>query len=372
MGNIRKRGDTWYVDLRVNGRRLRKRAGKSKTLALQLLHDYELKAQRNQLGFLDRKEIDVDAFFQEFLAYSQAQHRPSTTNRYKSCLTHFQRFIREQTPVKRLSAITPDFLEKYKIWRKSSIVARNGRDPAKVKPAAVSQGAKSHTVNFELMALKAAFQLAVKWKYLEASPAQGVKQLRVEDSKARRFLTEGECAALLESAEEAFYPILFTYLNTGMRRAELVNLEWDDIDFARSVIKIRRKTFWKPKTNEREIPINPELALVLNRQPKKSNFVFAGKSQGMLDADWVRDQLVKTAKRADVRNLTEIHALRHTFASLLIKNGVDLPTVQKLMGHNSIETTMIYTHQTTEQLKTAVTQLPFGAKRNKTDALRIA
>jgi len=371
MGNIRKRGDNWYVDFRVNGRRVRKRAGKSKTLAQQLLHDYELKAQRNQLGFLDRKEIALDAFIQEFLTYSQAQNRPSTTKRYRSALDNFQRFIKEQTKVSRLTDLAPDLIEKYKTWRKAVLVVRNGGNLAKAKEAAISKGAKSYTVNFEIMALKAALNMAVKWKYLEASPAEEVKPLRVEDSKARRFLTEAECAALLESATEDFYPIVFTFLNTGMRRAELVNLEWDDIDFARSILKIRRKPFWMPKTGEREIPINPDLAVVLNRLPRKLNFVFTSKQGHQLDPDWVRDHLSKTAERSEVSSLTP-HALRHTFASLLIKNGVDLPTVQKLMGHNSIETTMIYAHQTTDQLKMAVSKLGFCSPKASSCVTRIA
>ncbi len=159
MGVTYKRGGIWFVDLRVNGRRVRKKAGKSKHLAELLLKDLELKAQRNQLGFLEHREIDLAQFVQEFLKYSAANHRPPTTARYTSALDNFQRFIKDQTDVKRLSGITTEIVEKYKTWRRTTPVARNGGDPSKVKAAFVGKGAKSYTVNFEIMTLKTILNL---------------------------------------------------------------------------------------------------------------------------------------------------------------------------------------------------------------------
>jgi len=69
--------------------------------------------------------------------------------------------------------------------------------------------------------------------------------------------------------------------------------------------------------------------------------------------------------------LTELHALRHTFASHLLMNGVDIPSVQKLMGHRSVETTMIYTHQTTDHLRSAVAKLQFQAEKLDGKVVRI-
>jgi len=184
-----------------------------------------------------------------------------------------------------------------------------------------------------------------------------VKGLKTDDSKKRRFLTDIESEWFLQHTPHEDYPIFFTFLNTGMRRGELVNLEWSDIDFENSVIKIQKKSFWLPKTGEREIPMNPELRLLLERVPKKSNFVFPSPMGKKFKEDKIRQKLIKIAKAAGIPNLTEVHALRHTVASRLIAKGTDLPTVQKLMGHSSIETTMIYSHQTTEQLRNAVEKL---------------
>jgi len=372
MGSIYKRRGSWYVDTRLQGRRYRKRVGKSKHLAELALKDLELKAERNQLGFLERKEIPLSAFLDEFRTYSQANHRPATVARYKAVVQNFSQFVQERTKLHRLSQITVDTLEKYKIHRRSVPVARNGGDPGRVTGRAVGQGAKGYTINFELGALRTMFNLAVKWGYLEKNPISGIRFLKTDDSKSRRWLTEEECRALLEFSSDEDRPIFLTFLNTGMRRAELVNLEWKDIDFEKRTLRIQRKSFWLPKTGEREIPLNDDALLALHQLPRRGNFVFAKKSGGSLDADNLRVRLIRTAQRAGIPDLTELHALRHTFASQLLMSGVDIPTVQKLMGHNRVETTMIYTHQTPDHLRSAVAKLQLQPSGVADSTVRIA
>ena len=250
-------------------------------------------------------------------------------------------------------------------------VARNGGDPDKVTKAAIGQGAKGYTINFEITALRTIFNLAIAWKYLESNPASKVKLLKTDDSKPRRFLTDIECGWLLGNTPPELYPIFFTFLNTGMRRAELVNLEWSDISFEHKTIKIQRKPFWLPKTGEREIPMSVELSSVLDKLPRRSNFVFTDKNGKQLNPDRIRRYLAEIAKKAGIDNLTELHALRHSFASRLIAKGVDLPSVQKLMGHSSIETTMIYTHQTTDHLRNAISKLQLEPALERSDSVRV-
>ena len=357
MARIYQRGNYWYVDIQRNKKRIRLRAGKNKRLAELLLKDIEVKAERKQLGFLDRKEVDLDAFVKEFLTYSQTNHRIATTTRYRSAIDNFLRFVRENTKIKRLSDISTDTVEHYKVWRKNTMVAPNGADPKKVKPQYLRQGAKSYTINFEVMTLKTMLNIAVKWKKLETNPAQGVKKLKTEDSKKRRFLTDEECNQLLTASPPELYPIFFVLIYTGMRKGELINLEWKDIDFHRGVIKIQRKSFWVPKTGEREIPMNKKVEEIIRKLPRTGNLVFTSANGEALKPNTVRKQLMDVAKKAGLLDLTEVHALRHTFASRLFMKGVDAPTVQKLMGHSKIDTTMIYTHQTQEHMKDAVAKL---------------
>ncbi|NIS15703.1 MAG: tyrosine-type recombinase/integrase [Aliifodinibius sp.] len=149
-----------------------------------------------------------------------------------------------------------------------------------------------------------------------------------------------------------------------MRKGELENLEWSDIDLKRRKISIRAKEFWHPKTGEREIPINDQLFELLSRLRKKkprsreTDFVFIDRDGSQLKTK-LREAMIKVAKKAGIENLTTLHALRHTFASHLIMNGVDLPTVQKLMGHTDIQVTMIYAHLAQDHLNEAVNKLDF-------------
>ncbi len=357
MARVYQRGNYWYVDIQRNKRRYRLKAGKNKRLAELFLKDIELKAERKQLGFLDRKEVDLETFAKDFLTYSQTNHRVATTSRYRAAIDNFMRFVRENTDIKRLSGITTDTIEQYKVWRRNTAVAPNGADPKRVKPQYLRQGAKGYTINFEVMTLKTMFNLAVKWKKLETNPATGVKKLKTEDSKKRRFLTDAECDQLLAASPLELYPIFFVLLHTGMRKGEVINLEWKDIDFNRGVLKVQRKSFWVPKTGEREIPMSKKVEEVIRKLPKTGSLVFSNGKGGAIEPNSLRKQLMDVAKKAGIPDLTEVHALRHTFASRLFMKGVDAPTVQKLMGHTKIDTTMIYTHQTQEHIRDAVEKL---------------
>ena len=89
-----------------------------------------------------------------------------------------------------------------------------------------------------------------------------------------------------------------------------------------------------------------------------SRYVFCAKDGGKLRTK-LREKLIKVAKQAEIQDLTRLHTLRHTFASHLVMQGVDLPTVMKLMGHADIQTTMIYAHLAPDHLADAVNKLTF-------------
>lgn len=147
-----------------------------------------------------------------------------------------------------------------------------------------------------------------------------------------------------------------------MRKSELQNLEWKDIDFNRRKIKIGVKEAWRPKTDERQIPINNGLFGLLKKHKeknKKGSLVFHDGKGSPIENNRLRKRLMRLTKRCGFPEVTKLHTLRHTFASHLVMKGVDLPTVKKLMGHADIETTMIYSHLTDEHVDKAVEKLEF-------------
>jgi len=119
------------------------------------------------------------------------------------------------------------------------------------------------------------FRLAVQWGYARENPTDGVTRMRLPKKNPPQYLTEEQCKQFLEACDEWLYPIMYTFLNTGMRKSELENLEWSDVEFKRRKIRISVKDDWSPKTNEREIPINDGLFEILQKQRTNgSRFVF--------------------------------------------------------------------------------------------------
>ncbi len=366
MGRIYKRGRTWYLDIYASGRRIRKRVGSSKKIAALALHDAEAKAARDEFGFA-KNDIGIERFLDRFLEHSAANHQPKTTTRYKAVIDHFRVFLKDKYPALGfVSQMTPEVIDRYKVARKKAWVNPNGDEVTSDEDVKgyTRKGARAHTINFEVGVLRTIFNLAIKWGYLKENPTSEAKKLKVNDAKPVRFLAVEECHRLLEASPDDLRSIFFTFLNSGMRKAELENLEWDDIDFKRRKIKIQRKAFWQPKTGEREIPISQSLYDLLLSQKEQndsglqSDFVFPHHDGGKIRTK-LREKLILIAKQAGIPDLTKIHTLRHTFASHLVMSGVDLPTVKKLMGHSDIQTTMIYAHLAQDHLAEAVDRLAF-------------
>jgi integrase len=137
--------------------------------------------------------------------------------------------------------------------------------------------------------------------------------------------------------------VLYTFLKTGLRKSELINLNWKDIDFRRKYITIESKEDWRTKTgNTREIPVGDDLMEILNKLPRTSDYVFIN-SNGRKYGFHLTERVKRLAKNIGIADMT-VHALRHTFISHLVMNGVDLVSVKELAGHSDIKTTMRYAH----------------------------
>ena len=345
MATLRKRkvkGQvTYFADYYVNGKRVRKSLGTSKKIADLALKDIEVQIAKGELGFTPKDQTLIKVF-EEFLKYSDTNHSPSTKKRYRAIINNLEAFLGHYPYLSKISQLNPKTFEDYKASRKQ-------------------KGAANKTINIELQTIRAMFTLAIKWGYCKDNPTKGVSTMKEDNHIKPRFLSKKECRLLLENCGDELYPIFYTFLYTGMRKGELENLEWNDVDFDRKKIKIKVKDNWRPKTTEREIPINDSLLEVLRKhkkQTQRGTYVFHQKGQ-RIEPNRLRKQLIRIAKTCEFADVTKIHTLRHTFASQLVMSGVDLPTVKKLMGHSDIQTTMIYSHLADEHVDKAVEKLNF-------------
>jgi len=330
-----KKGTLWYLDYQVEGRRVRKRVGKSKRIAELALADIEVKLERKEAGFAVKDRSLAD-FIGEYMVYAKGNKARKSCQRDEITLRHFTDFIKAD----KLSAVTAAKLEAYKSWRRE-------------------QGAKPSTLNRELNTLKALFNKAVAWGALAQSPAKSVKKFR-EPRKQVRYLSKEEARTLLSAAGERLAPIIETFLLTGLRRDELAHLAWSDIDFARELVAVQAKDGWHPKDYEvRHVPMTGRLAQVLKAQSKgDSPYVFHTQNGGAHAGNILTRDFRKLTRACGIKGAS-IHTLRHTFASHLVMNGADLYTVQKLLGHSSIKTTEIYAHLAPDYLKAAMSRLKF-------------
>jgi len=153
--------------------------------------------------------------------------------------------------------------------------------------------------------------------------------------------------------------ILSILIFTGIRRQELLGLDWDDVDFKEQTLKIR---FGKGK-KQRVIPIPNNLSEDLweylqIRSPLKENSLVINNCGLRLKKTSLYNILRKYLKRAGLasRNITP-HKLRHSYATFLYQQGTDVFTLQELLGHNDLETTRVYTHVSNTQKSEAVKKL---------------
>ena len=205
----------------------------------------------------------------------------------------------------------------------------------------INNGKKPSTNNKTLNILKHMFTKAVDWEMVESDVLKRIRKVKLfkEDSRLR-YISKEECQALIKSCEPHLRPIVITALNTGMRRGEILNLQWDNVDLKHGFILLDIT-----KNGERrEIPINGTLKTTLNGLMRRIDIphVFHDQKTGKPYRD-VKRSFKSASKKAKIHDF-RFHDLRHTFASHLIMAGVDLTTVKELLGHKDIKMTLRYAH----------------------------
>ncbi len=201
---------------------------------------------------------------------------------------------------------------------------------------------KPATVNRSIEILKNMFTKAVDWEMVGEDVLKKIRRVKLtpENNKRLRFFSFEEGQALIKACDAHLKPMVITALNAGMRRGEILNLTWDQVDLKHGFILLEIT-----KNGERrEIPINETLRQNLEALPRhiKSLYVFWHGERGK-PYDEVTRSFNSAVRRAGIKDFT-FHDLRHTFASHLVMAGVDLTTVKELLGHKTLTMTLRYAH----------------------------
>jgi site-specific recombinase XerD len=201
----------------------------------------------------------------------------------------------------------------------------------------------------KLAAIRKFFAFLAENKILAGNPAHTVKGARREEKEPNILYKEQYKALLYEASDNIRdYAIIQTFLQTGIRLSELVNLRVDDVDFAHRMLTVRQGKGKK----DRQIPLVDEAVKALRNYLRYRNtewieddeVFFLAKNGTSLNVSTVKYIVAKYVKKAGIRKKVSVHTLRHTFGAHKADKHMSLATLQELMGHKKKETTLKYIH----------------------------
>ncbi|MGA2363428.1 MAG: site-specific integrase [Candidatus Aminicenantales bacterium] len=316
--NLKLIGGKWYADWTFGGKRHREFAGYTLAQARNTLVKMKAELLDIARGFKKAEVEDVPfAAFADIFLETYCRPNKRAPERDEISLAHAKAFFEGKT----LQAIGAQGIEGYKAARR-----------AEVAPG---------TVNRELAAIRTLLVKAVEWGKLESNPMAKVRRFK-EPAPRERFLTRDEAGRLIDAAAPPLKPILTVALGTGMRRGEILNLKWKDVDSVLGQISITMSKSGKP----RKVPMSGAVAEALGAVPRRGEYVFMNGESGQ-SVTSMMDAFRAACAAAKITGF-RFHDCRHTFASRALEAGADLVSVSKILGHSSVAMTAKYLHASGE------------------------
>ena len=284
-----------------------------------------------------------------FLSLQIANWSPRTVDRRRYSLGRFVDWVKERGAESH-GDLTTELLEAY---RRSLFHHRNGRTGKPLRFA---------TQASYLVAVKHWLGWLAEEGWLETNPAEKLQLPKEEHRLPSGYLTLAEVETLLATVDLTTpsglrdRAILETFYSTGMRRSELIALNLDDIDHDRGLVIIRQGKGRK----DRVVPIGKRALEWLDKyladgRPallrQATDALFPTSRGNRFHCVNLSSRVRSYLDAAGIRRRGSCHMLRHTAATLMLEGGADLRSIQTLLGHESLNTTQIYTHITIERLR---------------------
>ena len=341
------RRKTWWLDALIDGTRHQRKLGKgiSRSAALTLSHKYRSEILSGNVGYGKKtKDVTFEEAVKKFLESVKADKKPNTVRTYTACLNELGKTFSGQ----RLSQITPWALEAYKKRRGEG--TQLGACPPDVsdkewaRRGRVAQRGAPVRCNRELGVLKTLFNKCHDWGVYRGENSVSKVKFRKEPRQRLRFLEPEEEGRLLAACGEPLRTLVLLGLHTGLRlNAEALQLRWEDVDLRRGQLTVQAAYAKNGKT--RTVPLNSVVRAALDRLPRTEDLVFRHGSLGKA--------FRAACRKAGITGVTP-HTLRHTFATRLCENGVDLRMVQELGGWASLALVQRYAHVTPSRKAEAI------------------
>lgn len=349
-GMIRKRGDNWYIVYPgADKKKTWEVVGPRKREAEKLLAARLDAIRKNIFPELkDSKRMRFRELAHEWTSKRGGEIRPTTAASQQSIvnchlLPHFGEQLLVAITMSDIELFLEDLRNEIRVVEEAH--AKTGKTIKKDVPR---WSAKTRLNIFVL--LKKMLSDAVRWKYLYRNPADHVKRPRVP-FREMRYFTPDQVRTFLNAVRPQFYSLFLTVILTGLRRGELLALQWRDIDLVGKTLQVRHSLYKgearEPKTEQsrRTITLSHRLVHELKKHRIQSpgdaqDFVFANGAGKALDPDnFIKRVFDPVFKGSDLPKI-RFHDLRHTHAALLISQGENVKMIQNRLGHASVQTTL--------------------------------
>lgn len=321
-----RRGRNWYADYYADGARMQESTGTANRREAERF--LALRLSEVQRGvFIRPIETTLVELGDRYIKHAELHKR--SWKRDVQMLGNLKRFF---GPVK-LRDITATRVEEYQRERVKA-----------VSPA---------TSNREMALLKHMFNLAEQWgEHRGANPVRFLRLLP-EDNLRFDTLSEIQERELLLASPPYLRDLILFAINTGLRTSDIFNLEWKEVDMEQQRLNKIVKKSLKPLS----LPLNDVAFRVIEARAGNEHgpYVFYNPMTGDRFKD-VKGALSAAVRRTGLKKITW-HMFRYTFASRLMRNGVDIVTVKELLGHSSVTTTMRYAHSNDDAKRRAVSKL---------------
>lgn len=321
MTVYKKKNGKYYCRFQLNGERHHYLCAGATTFkeAEKMENAFKYKLMQQQNGVIPRelKPITINKLFKIYLEYSEVNKKS-----YKSDISRtklIKQFFGENTLIK---DIQPEKIEKFKDFL-------------------LEQNRSKMTVNRYLEQLKTALRMAIDNDYLLKNPCQNIKKFPVKNYSVR-YLKEDEEHRLFKVLPDYLKGIVIVALNTGLRKSNILELKWEQINFDFKFIEILEN-----KGNKHIIlPLNDTLYNFFIKTPEaeRLGYVFINPETGLPYKD-IKKGWRTALKQAKIENF-RFHDLRHTVGTRLAKENVPVNVIKEILAHSDVKTTMRYVHST--------------------------
>ncbi len=327
---FRRPNGIWYVIYTVDGRRKWKSTKCSdRSEALEKLIQFKELVKKRPV------ENRFSTFLQEFLSYAHSTYAKPSIDIFNVALRNLQTITGDC----RLTSLSFKHVDLYKAQRLKQ-----------VSPT---------SVNVELRSLRTIFNIALRWNLIETNPFCKVQLVRIPET-VPTFFSKDDFQKLLVVVGNHWMRDFFIFAAmTGLRRGEILNLKWTDVNLDGKIAQIQSSPTFKVKTGKRRtIPLGDAAVKLLQDRARvsKSEFIFDHNGTA-IRGDFLTKKLKSFIRKAGLNQRLHFHSLRHTFATWLVQGTVSIYEVQKLLGHADISTTMIYSHLVSSELHDAVNKI---------------